>query len=117
MDIAVSPRFATEVRRRSVHSGRDVFAFLAALVLSTTALGIRSTRASGSDAPQRAPRAAIVLVHGAFADGSGWNKVIPILERDGYFVIAVQNPLNSTPDDIANTRRVIDDQTLPVVLV
>src|ERR1700726_4856780 len=59
----------------------------------------------------------IVLVHGAFADGSSWSKVIPILERDGYTVIAVQNPLTSLPDDIATTKRVIDAQKGPVVVV
>jgi pimeloyl-ACP methyl ester carboxylesterase len=59
----------------------------------------------------------IVLVHGAFADGSSWSRVIPLLATDGYNVIAVQNPLTSLEDDIANTRRVIDALDGPVVLV
>lgn len=59
----------------------------------------------------------VILVHGAFADGSGWGDVIPLLERDGYEVIAVQNPLTSYADDVATTRRVIDAQKKPVVLV
>jgi pimeloyl-ACP methyl ester carboxylesterase len=59
----------------------------------------------------------IVLVHGAFADGSSWAKVIPILESDGYTVIAVQNPLTSLADDVATTKRVIDAQKGPVVVV
>ena len=59
----------------------------------------------------------IVLVHGAFADGSSWAKVIPILENDGYTVIAVQNPLTSLADDVATTKRVIDAQKGPVVVV
>ena len=59
----------------------------------------------------------IVLVHGAFADGSSWAKVIPILDGDGYTVIAVQNPLTSLTDDIATTKRVIDAQKGPVVVV
>src|SRR5690349_3642215 len=59
----------------------------------------------------------IILVHGSFADGSGWGDVIPLLEDDGYEVIAVQNPLTSYADDVATTRRVIDAQTKPVVLV
>ncbi len=50
----------------------------------------------------------IVLVHGAFADGTGWQHVIPPLEEHGYFVIAVQNPLTSLADDIATTKRVLD---------
>lgn len=59
----------------------------------------------------------IILVHGAFADGSGWAEVIPLLEQDGYEVIAVQNPLTSYADDVATTRRVIDAQEKPVVVV
>ena len=59
----------------------------------------------------------IVLVHGAFVDGSSWQKVIPILQNDGYTVIAVQNPLTSLPDDVATTKRVIDAQKGPVVVV
>jgi pimeloyl-ACP methyl ester carboxylesterase len=59
----------------------------------------------------------IVLVHGAFADASGWSKVIPILETDGYSVTAVQIPLSSLDDDIATTKRVIDAQKGPVVVV
>jgi pimeloyl-ACP methyl ester carboxylesterase len=60
---------------------------------------------------------AIVLVHGAFADGSSWAKVIPLLEKDGYYVTAVQIPLTSYADDVATTKRVIDAQTGPVVVV
>ena len=60
---------------------------------------------------------AIVLVHGAFADASGWSKVIPILEKDGYYVTAVQIPLTSLPDDVAVAKRVIDAQKGPVVVV
>src|ERR1700730_1359918 len=59
----------------------------------------------------------ILLVHGAFADGSSWSKVIPILERDGYDVTAVPIPLTALADDIATTRRVIDAQKGPVVVV
>ena len=59
----------------------------------------------------------VILVHGAFADGSGWGNVIPLLEKAGCDVIAVQNPLTSYADDVTTTRRVIDAQTGPVVLV
>ena len=59
----------------------------------------------------------IVLVHGAFADGSSWAKVIPILQKDGYTVVAVQNPLTSLPADVETTKRAIAMQTGPVVLV
>ena len=59
----------------------------------------------------------VILVHGAFADGSGWGDVIPNLEKEGYDVIAVRNPLTSYADDVATTRRVIDAQSGSVVLV
>jgi pimeloyl-ACP methyl ester carboxylesterase len=62
-------------------------------------------------------RPTIVLVHGAFADGSGWSHVIPALEDAGHTVIAVQNPLTSFADDVATTKRVIDAQKGPVVAV
>src|ERR1700680_844881 len=76
------------------------------LGLASVALGYTDTR-----------KPTIVLVHGAFADGSSWARVIPLLEGDGYDVIAVQNPLTSLPDDVAVTKRVIDAQKGPVVVV
>jgi len=71
----------------------------------------------GIAATDQPTKPTIVLVHGAFADGSSWSKVIPLLEGDGYNVIAVQNPLTSFADDVATTRRVIDAQQGPVVVV
>jgi len=59
----------------------------------------------------------IVLVHGAFVDGSGWRSVYEILKKDGYHVSVVQEPLTGLADDIAATKRVIDQQKGPVVLV
>ena len=59
----------------------------------------------------------IVLVHGAFADGSSWRKVIPILQARGFNVTAVQNALKSLADDVATTKRAIEDQEGSVVLV
>jgi len=59
----------------------------------------------------------VVLVHGAFADGSSWVKVIPLLEARGLLVTAVQNPLSSLADDVAATRRAIARQDGPVILV
>jgi pimeloyl-ACP methyl ester carboxylesterase len=60
---------------------------------------------------------AIVLVHGGFVDGSGWEDVYRILKKDGYRVSIVQNPTTSLADDVAATRRVIADQKGPVILV
>jgi pimeloyl-ACP methyl ester carboxylesterase len=59
----------------------------------------------------------VVLVHGAFADGSSWNKVIPILQARGLDVVAVQNPLSSLADDVAATRRAMESASGSVVLV
>src|SRR5215469_5212364 len=59
----------------------------------------------------------IVLVHGANTDGSGWRGVYDILIRDGYRVSVVQQPLTGLADDVAATRRVIDQQDGPVILV
>jgi pimeloyl-ACP methyl ester carboxylesterase len=60
---------------------------------------------------------AIVLVHGGFVDGSGWEDVYKILRKDGYDVSIVQNPTTSLADDVAVTRRVIAAQKGPVTLV
>jgi pimeloyl-ACP methyl ester carboxylesterase len=59
----------------------------------------------------------IVLVHGAFADGSSWSKVIPLLQAKGYNVIAVQNLLSSLADDVAATKRALAQTDGPVILV
>ena len=59
----------------------------------------------------------IVLVHGAYADGSSWSKVISLLQAKGYHVVAVQNPTTSLADDVAATERVLSQQKQPVVLV
>jgi len=59
----------------------------------------------------------VVLVHGAWADGSCWSKVIPILKNSGLHAVAVQNPLNSLADDAASTNRLINAQDGPVLLV
>jgi pimeloyl-ACP methyl ester carboxylesterase len=59
----------------------------------------------------------IVLVHGANTDGSGWRGVYDILTKDGYRVSVVQQPLTGLADDVAATKRVIDQQDGPVILV
>src|SRR5277367_889026 len=58
----------------------------------------------------------VVLVHGAWADGSSWSKIIPLLEAKGLHVVAVQNPLTSIADDVAATTRIINAQDGPVLL-
>jgi pimeloyl-ACP methyl ester carboxylesterase len=59
----------------------------------------------------------VVLVHGGFVDGSGWQGVYQQLTKDGYSVSVVQNPTLSLAGDVEATRRVIDAQTEPVILV
>jgi pimeloyl-ACP methyl ester carboxylesterase len=59
----------------------------------------------------------VILVHGAFADGSSWNKVIANLQKKSIEVVAVQNPLSSLADDVAATNRAIEAAKGPVVLV
>jgi pimeloyl-ACP methyl ester carboxylesterase len=73
--------------------------------------------ASATSARAQTARPSIVFVHGAFADGSSWAKVIPILQMKGYNVTAVQNPLTSFVDDVAATKRALDLQPGTVVLV
>jgi pimeloyl-ACP methyl ester carboxylesterase len=64
-----------------------------------------------------APRGTVVLVHGGFVDGSGWQGVHEALTDDGYNVAVVQNPTISLEGDVAATRMVIDTQPGPVTLV
>ncbi|MFT4183754.1 MAG: alpha/beta hydrolase [Rhizobium sp.] len=64
-----------------------------------------------------AKRPTVVLVHGAWADGSTWSRLISLLQEKGVNVVAVQNPLTSLADDIATTRRALDNLQDPVVLV
>src|ERR1700733_10432907 len=61
--------------------------------------------------------ATIVLVHGAWADGSSWSRVIPILQDKGFQVISVQIPLTSVEDDLAAASRIVADTEGPIVLV
>ena len=65
----------------------------------------------------QAPPATVVLVHGAWADGSSWRQVIHRLQQAHIPVVAVQNPTSSLEDDVAATKKAIDDADGPVVLV
>lgn len=59
----------------------------------------------------------VVLVHGGFADGSGWEDVYKVLRREGFKVSIVQNPTTSLADDVAATRLILDNQDKPTILV
>ena len=73
--------------------------------------------AAGASAATSSPTKNVVLVHGAFADGSGWMAVAKILEKDGFKVSVAQPPETSLEDDVASTTRTIDAMGGPVVLV
>lgn len=93
------------------------------ITMTVSALVILLIHASFSGIAQKKPildqeeKATIILVHGAFADGSSWNKVIQILQKKGYQAIAVQNPLSSLTDDVAAVERAISEVKGKVVLV
>jgi pimeloyl-ACP methyl ester carboxylesterase len=114
-----------------VQKVRQTIKFLGLLCLSITLLlGFMSPTYSGFASPENkalmqpqgvqgmATNATnIVLVHGVWADGSSWSKVIPILENAGHRVIAVQLPLHSLADDVATVKRAIDLVGGPTILV
>src|SRR5712664_4732612 len=93
------------------HCFFSALAFAGALALSVAA---PTLLAAGKESPGVRN---VVLVHGAWADGSSWAKVIPLLEKAGLKAIAVQNPLTSFADDIAATKRAVALQDGPVILV
>jgi pimeloyl-ACP methyl ester carboxylesterase len=93
--------------------GRLQTVLVSALTLLCIAMPMRSI----SQAPASALAKNIVFVHGAWADGSSWSKLIPVLQAKGFHVVCVQNPLTSFADDVAATKRIIDAQDGPVLLV
>lgn len=87
------------------------------LIAAAAAFAAIGTQAANAATVDANAKPSVVIVHGAFADGSDWSKVIPILQAKGVKVIAVQNPLTSLADDVAATRRAIAAQPGKVVLV
>jgi pimeloyl-ACP methyl ester carboxylesterase len=85
---------------------------LAATTALTAAFGINPVQAAPANAVKN-----IVLVHGAFADGSGWKPIAEILTKRGYHVSIVQPPETSLEEDVAATNRVLDQLDGPAVLV
>jgi pimeloyl-ACP methyl ester carboxylesterase len=86
--------------------------------LAPVAAGLAVLAAAIMPAPAKAAeQPSIVLVHGAWADGSSWNKVITILRAKGLNVVATHDPLSSLEDDVASVKRTIDRQPGPVLLV
>jgi pimeloyl-ACP methyl ester carboxylesterase len=92
--------------------GRNVVATCLALL----AIIVPAAKATGQTPPtERAKN--VLLVHGAWADGSSWSKLIPLLEAKGLHVVSVQIPLTSFADDVAATQRAIALEDGPVLLV
>jgi pimeloyl-ACP methyl ester carboxylesterase len=92
--------------------GRNIVAACAAL------LAIISSAANAAAQEQTTVQVkTVLLIHGAWADGSSWSKVIPLLEAKGLHVVAVQIPLTSFADDISATQRAIALEDGPVLLV
>ena len=83
----------------------------------TQDMGTTTTNAATSTANATATKPNIVLVHGGWADGGSWGKVIPTLTNAGYRVIAVQLPLHNTADDIATVKRAVELVGGPTILV
>src|ERR1700736_4586575 len=88
-------------------------ATMAAVVLTTTLRGFEGRAQTAARIAARN----VVLVHGAWADGSSWAEVIPLLQASGLNVTAVQNPLTTLADSVATTRRALALQDGPTVLV
>ena len=106
--------FRTKVSRRANASCLASSALLRMFTAAVFAFSLTATYAAAAVAE---PVKDIVLVHGAFADGSSWAKVITILQTEGYNVTAVQLPLTAFADDLAATHRALAQQTGPVILV
>jgi pimeloyl-ACP methyl ester carboxylesterase len=90
---------------------------LAAAVATVSLAGVAHAQSAATRAAETRPVRNVVLVHGAFADGSGWRGVHDALTARGYRVTIVQNPLTSLADDVSATRRALDRQDGPAILV
>ena len=97
---------------KAMKSVRNLVMACATLV----AMIVPATRATAQTSPTPGIKT-VLLVHGAWADGSSWSKVIPLLEAKGLHVVAVQIPLTSFADDVAATQRAIALEDGPVLLV
>src|SRR5262252_2700920 len=103
----------TQDRTRIVTKTRHgIFALLAIITFLFCFGGTFMAQTSISPAVKN-----VVLVHGGFVDGSGWEAVYETLKKDGYTVEIVQNPTISLPDDVSVTKRTIGSQNGPVILV
>jgi pimeloyl-ACP methyl ester carboxylesterase len=100
----------------SITANKSVLQILTAILL-VLGLSLRSKAEPPKHLPSVNEVKNVVIVHGAFADGSGFKKLYSILTKKGYHVTIVQNPLTSLKDDVDATRRALDKQNGPVILV
>lgn len=98
------------------HRGTIVKSLSALAAIAVTLVVGALNSAAAGPAPTTGIKS-VVLVHGAFADGSGWEAVADILKKDGYTVSVVQQPETSFAEDVKATKAAIDRQSGPVVLV
>lgn len=108
-------RLCMECTESDIRPGKFIPAFMPRIALAALVVVTSFTSVAASETTHAVKN--IVLVHGAITDGSGWRGVYDILTGDGYHVSVVQQPLTSLVDDVAATKRVIDQQNGPVILV
>jgi pimeloyl-ACP methyl ester carboxylesterase len=113
IDTAPTRRTAFRHARQRTHRST----LLAVVLAVTVALGLFGAATTASASSGDRPRPTVVLVHGAFADASGWNEVIARLQREGYPVLAPANPLRGVASDSAYLAGILQTITGPVVLV
>ncbi|WP_067812975.1 alpha/beta fold hydrolase [Nocardia inohanensis] len=107
-----------DIRRPRIRrTGRAIAAITAAVAAGSLAVACTASKTTNAGPIEDAPRPTIVLVHGAFADGSSWNDVIEKLRKDKYPVVAAANPLRGPASDATALKSLISHINGPVVLV
>lgn len=107
----------TELQSVGKRSLRSVIAAGRTMICATSVLMLASLASSGGSAVANEKATSIVLVHGAFVDGSGWKAVYDLLSQDGYEVLVTQHATATLDDDVAMVTSVINAAKHPVVLV
>ncbi|MFE3257255.1 alpha/beta fold hydrolase [Nocardia sp. NPDC059091] len=102
---------------RMRRAGRAIAAFTAAVAAGSLAVACTASTTTHAGPTEDAPKPTVVLVHGAFADGSSWNDVIDQLRKDHYPVVAAADPLRGPAADATTLRGLISHINGPVVLV
>ncbi|CAD0004276.1 alpha/beta hydrolase [Flavobacterium chungangense] len=102
------------MKTKSIKEQLKSYFVFAALILSLLFTSVSASAQATAAAPKIKN---VVLVHGAFADGSGWKGLYEVLSKKGYNVTIVQNPLSSLEDDVAATNLALDRQDGPTILV